>query len=97
MKYAFMILVCLAIQYTACTKNHDKTRDCTLVTITSSAPGCGGWGIVIDGTKYPSRNIPSEFQQDGMIVCVNYELYEDLRMCACCGGTWANIKSIKRL
>jgi hypothetical protein len=87
----------MAIQYTACTKNHDKTRDCTVVTITSSAPGCEGWGIVINGTKYPSGNIPSEFQKDGMIGCANYELYEDLRMCACCGGTWANIKSLKRL
>jgi hypothetical protein len=96
MKYLLMIFAFLSIQYIACTKNNDRRQDCTIVVITNSAAGCGGWGITVNGTKYPSGNIPLEFQQDGMIVCANYELYADLRMCVCCGGTWANIKSMKR-
>ena len=46
---------------------HDRDETCSgAVTITGSAPGCGGWGIVVDGVKYPSGNIPDSFKQDGM-------------------------------
>jgi len=94
MKYLLLMFACFAMNL-ACTKA-EKRRDCTAVTITNSAPGCGGWGIVVKGTKYPSGNIPQEFQQDGLTVCANYELYADMRMCACCGGTWADIKSMRK-
>jgi hypothetical protein len=96
MKYLFIILCCLVLQNVACNKNKEEVGNCNAVTITNTAPGCGGWGIVVSGTKYPSANIPSEFQQDGITVCSDYELYVDARLCACCGGTWANIKSMKR-
>src|SRR5438105_8367335 len=96
MKYLFIFIVCLSLGDIACKKNSNKNNDdCTGVTITNSAPGCGGWGIIVSGTKYPSNNIPSQFQQDGISVCASYELYQDPRMCACCGGTWADIKSMK--
>jgi hypothetical protein len=90
------IVVIAATLFIACTKQKSD-KHCSVVTITDSAEGCGGWGIVVNGTKYPSGNIPVEFQQDGLTVCADYELYEDLRMCICCGGTWVNIKSIKKL
>ena len=96
MKQLLTILAVLGLTLNACTKNH-KIQDCIIVTITGSAAGCGGWGIVVHGIKYPSGNIPTEFQQDGMTVCANYELYEDMRLCVCCGGTWANIKSMRKL
>lgn len=74
---------------------HDKDETCPgAVTITSSAPGCGGWGIVVQGVKYPSRNIPEAFKQDGLMVCTLYEIYDDMALCACCGGKWANIISM---
>ena len=92
MKYLFIALICLALGNNACKKNKEN---CSTVTITNTAPGCGGWGIVVNGTKYPSGNIPAQFQQDGLSVCANYKLYEDMRLCACCGGTWADIKSMK--
>ena len=94
MKYLFILLVIPVLQAIGCTKNNN---DCNTTTITNSAPGCGGWGIVVNGTKYPSANIPLQFQQDGIKVCAEYELYEDMRLCACCGGTWANIKLMKEL
>jgi hypothetical protein len=89
MKFLFILL--FTILTMACKKNND----CSTTTITNSAPGCGGWGIIVKGIKYPSTNIPAEFQQDGIKVCAKYELYEDMRLCACCGGTWANIESMK--
>ena len=95
MKYIFIILIAFALQSVACNKSNNG--NCTVVTITNSAPGCGGWGIIVNTIKYPSGNIPAAFQQDGLAVCAEYELYEDMRACACCGGTWANIKSMKNL
>jgi hypothetical protein len=76
----------------ACKKEKDN---CHQAIITNSAPGCEGWGILVDGKKYPSGNIPDQFKQDGLTVCTVYELYTDARMCVCCGGMWANIKSME--
>ena len=95
MKYLFILLTCLVLETAACSKNNSE-GDCSAVTITNAATGCGGWGIKVKTSTYPSNNIPDEFKQDGITVCANYELYEDMRACACCGGTWANIKSMKR-
>jgi hypothetical protein len=75
----------------ACTKE----KDCELVKITHSAPGCEGWGIEVNNKKYPSKNIPDQFKQDGLAVCAVYTIYDDLAMCICCGGKWADIKSIE--
>ena len=94
MKFFFIVLAVFFLQTIGCTKNNSK---CITTVITSSAPGCGGWGISINNIKYPSSNIPLEFQHDGMQVCAEYEFYEDMRLCACCGGTWVNIKSMKNL
>jgi hypothetical protein len=91
MKSLLILLFFLIIQTTACKKNNDS---CSIVTITNSAPGCGGWGITVNGTKYPSANIPSQFQHDGQTVCATYDLYDDMRACSCCGGTWAQIKAM---
>ena len=92
MKTASVFLLVFLL-FCSCKKNDD----CTTTTITNSAPGCGGWGIEVKGTKYPSANIPTQFQYDGIQVCAEYEFYEDMRLCACCGGTWVNIKSMKEL
>jgi hypothetical protein len=94
MKPLFIILVCLAISTASCKRNSNKT-DCTTVTITNAAPTCNGWGIIVNGTKYPSRNIPLQYQQNNLIVCATYVFYEDPAMCPCCGGTYADIKSMQ--
>ena len=92
MKKLFLLTICLmTLALTACRKN----SDCTLVVITNSAPGCGGWGIVVNGIKYPSSTIPPAFQKNGITVCADYDLYEDMRACVCCGGTWAKINSMR--
>jgi hypothetical protein len=94
MNYLLILLAFLALGNLACTKNNN---DCTEVTITQSGTPCSVWGIKINGNIYPSISIPASFQQEGITVCADYELYEDMRACACCGGTWAKINSMKNL
>lgn len=85
------ILLFASLCFTSC----KKKNTCKITaTITKTGTPCSQWGIQA-GKTYPSGNIPDEFKQEGLQVCVEYDLYEDMRMCACCGGTWANIKSIK--
>jgi len=92
MRYLYLIAFLLLFQNIACKK---KTDNCSIVTITNQAPSCTGWGIIVNGTKYPSGDIPIQFQQPGIFVCADYEVYDDMRMCACCGGKWAHIISMK--
>jgi hypothetical protein len=68
----------------------DKENNCTTATITQAGTPCSWWGINV-GTTYASYNIPDQFKQEGLQVCVEYKLYEDMAMCPCCGGTRANI------
>ena len=95
MRTALFILSLIVIQTIGCSKTKQEDN-CTAVIITNSGFPCNEWGIEVNGVKYPSANIPAEFQQNGITVCAVYQLYEDMRACACCGGTWANIKSMKR-
>ena len=90
MKYLFIVLILVSITQTRC----NKKENCLIsATITQSGTPCSNWGIKV-GNTYTSANIPDRFKQEGLQVCVDYELYEDMRLCACCGGTWANIKSM---
>lgn len=72
-----------------------KHNYCTEVTITQSGTPCSSWGIRVNGITYPSGSIPASFQQEGITVCADYELYDDMRLCACCGGAWAKINSMR--
>jgi hypothetical protein len=80
-----------AISGFTCSKSEiDNT--CEKVIVTQNGTVCNVWGIRVDEkTVYPSNTIPEQFKQEGLVVCADYKLYEDLRSCACCGGTWADI------
>ena len=91
MKYLFILLTCLALENTACSKK----ENCKTVTITQSGTLCSNWGIKVNNQAYPSTTIPVAYQQEGLQVCADYEFYEDFRSCVCCGGTWAKIISIR--
>ena len=90
MKNLFIILACFVITIVAC----DKEDECFEATITQKGTPCPSWSINAGTTTYISDNIPDQFKQEGLEVCVKYELYEDMRMCVCCGGTRANIISM---
>jgi hypothetical protein len=94
MKILSIILACLLLESTGCTKNNNK-ENCTTVTVTQNGTICNTWGIKSGTTVYPAGNIPDQFKQEGLQVCAIYELYVDQRFCACCGGTWANIITMK--
>lgn len=84
-----LILIC---GFTACSKDH-----CNKVMITSQGTPCGKWAIRVNDKVYPVDTLPSSFQTEGITACADYELYQDMRMCPCCGGTWARINSIRHL
>ncbi len=91
MKKILIAICSLALLTTACQK---RNNDCTIVIVTQSGTPCSTWGIKVNGNTYPSNSIPVSFQQEGITVCANYELYDDMRACVCCGGTWAKINSM---
>lgn len=94
MKTMLIFLLVLSTLGISCDKESDNT-DCVAVMITQSGTPCSNWGIKVGNTTYPSTNIPDEFKVEGRMVCAVYDLYQDMRLCACCGGTWANISSMK--
>jgi hypothetical protein len=99
MKYFYIILACLALENTACRKSNDcdcsGTAECAIITQVQSA--CNSFGIKLsNGEEYPSATIPDEFKVNGLRVCVQYTLYDDMRLCACCGGKWATIQKISK-
>jgi hypothetical protein len=89
MKWIFFILSGFLF-LTACHKNK-----CNSATITQTGTPCSVWGIKVGTDIYLVDSIPDNFKREGVIVCLDYELYSDMRMCPCCGGTWARIKSIR--
>ena len=90
MRSFFLIaLVLLLLAHAACRKN-----SCHIAVATQTGTPCGQWGIRVGSHTYPADSIPLMFQQEGMPVCVKYELYQDQRLCPCCGGIWARIKRI---
>lgn len=93
-KYLIIFFVCLTILAEGCKKHHTATL-CTAAIIVNDAPSCSHWGIKVNGQTYPSNNIPDQFKQIGLKVCTNYTLYDDPKMCPCCGGTYANINSMQ--
>ncbi len=92
MKYVIILVLYIITGNISCSKKNS----CTWVTITKSTAPCTLWGIKVNDQVYPSGNIPATYQQEGLVVCAEYTLYQDMRLCACCGGTWANISAIDK-
>ncbi|MGB3008312.1 MAG: hypothetical protein WBC06_17485 [Chitinophagaceae bacterium] len=90
MRYLLIIFSSFLFAITSC----NKKEQCNTVTITQSGTPCSLWGIKVNNQVYPSNTIPIDFQKEGLVVCAGYTLFEDLRMCACCRGTWADITFI---
>jgi len=99
MKQLLGIAVFVLLTTISCSKttNNTVTNGCNCsgenqcATIVKVAAHCNNYGIEVNGQQYPSSNIPAQFQVEGIKVCVQYNLFDDQRLCACCGGTWADI------
>jgi hypothetical protein len=85
-----LFAILLSLVLISCNKNK-----CNIATVTQTGTPCSSWGVRLGTKTYPADSIPDNFKTEGNIVCINYELYSDNRMCPCCGGTWARIKSIR--
>lgn len=102
MKYSFIIIVFLLFAIVSCSKDKDSDScDCTAAnqacaTIVKVAANCDNFGIEVNGQQYPATNIPVQFQTIGTKVCVQYTLYTDMRLCPCCGGTWADVITMSK-
>jgi len=100
MKQVFVSLFALIMISWTCGKDEfisARNESCEIVVITQQGLGCDLWGIKVDGRIYPAFNLPDQYKKEGTTACVEYVLYEDMRNCPapCCGGIWANIKSIQ--
>ena len=102
MKYSFIIAGFLLFTSIACSKdNNNSDCNCSVAgqacaIIVKVAANCDNFGIEINGQQYAAQNIPTQYQVVGTKVCVAYTLYTDLRLCACCGGTWADISTMSK-
>ena len=92
MKYFSFFLVLGLITYSSCKKNN-----CNSATVVQVTGSCPDWAIRVNSVVYRADSIPDPYKIDGASFCVEYALYEDMRACACCGGTRARITSITAL
>lgn len=92
------LIIALGVVFVACLSCM-KNNSCANAEIIKTHGICffdTTWGIKLGKNIYVADSIPTEFQQPGLQVCVQYHLYEDMRMCPCCGGTHAQVISIKK-
>jgi hypothetical protein len=87
-----LILIILFTFFLAGCKKH---KDCTQVVVTLTAPSCSHVGVIINDIKYPTDDLPPQYAVEGKIICIEYSFYEDLRLCACCGGTRVHVVSVR--
>ena len=72
-----------------------KSKNCTDVVVTLSAPSCKQIGVVLKGIKYPADDLPDQYVVDGKSICIEYSFWDDLKMCPCCGGKKVHIISVQ--
>ena len=101
--HQFCISLVLLVGLTCCQKKEPAPQTCggglQPATVVRGLNACGQNGFVLrlnDGATYPPDALPGDFQQEGLEVCLAYTTYEDLRLCACCGGTRLKIQQIRR-
>lgn len=99
-RYILLVLL-LLVGLTACKK--DESQACgsgyRSATVVEGRNGCVGNGFLLQIDKVgalPPDDLPVSFQQSGLKVCLKYSTYEDMRVCACCGGTRLRVVDIKR-
>ena len=72
-----------------------KDKSCTEVKVTLSAPSCRKVGVIINGIKYPSDDLPDQYAVEGKKICIEYFFWDDPKMCPCCGGKKVHVISVQ--
>ena len=88
MKGIFFVFLVLLLS-ASCRKNSNV--DCTNATVTFKATNCRHVGVIINGVSYPTDDLPDQYAIDGKNICIEYSIYDDPRMCSCCGGTYVHV------
>jgi hypothetical protein len=86
-----MSIIFIFLPFFGCKKTSDS---CTNVIVTLSAPSCNHVGVIIDGTKYPSDDLPAQYVVDGKNICIEYSFWDDPKMCPCCGGKKVHVIAV---
>ena len=73
------IIICFSFLIGSC----KKSNTCQSAEVTKMFKGtaCEKWAIKIENNIYPAPNLPIEYEQDSLRVCVVFKLCEDLKMC----------------
>lgn len=58
-----------------------KSKDCTEAVVTLKAKSRTHVGIIINKTTYATNDLPDSDVIEGKKICIEYSLYDDLRMC----------------
>ena len=81
----------ILLSLSSCKKSSDR---CTNVTVTLTAPSCSQIGVILNGIKYPSDDLPAQYAIEGNNICIEYSFWDDPKECPCCGGTKVHIISV---
>ena len=81
----------ILILFTGCKKSYDQ---CTNVTVTLTAPSCSHVGVILNGTKYPTDDLPAQYAIEGKNICIEYSFWDDLKECPCCGGRKVHVIAV---
>ncbi len=87
----FLILLTISFMVLSGCK---KSKDCKEVIVTLSAASCSQIGVILDGIKYPTDDLPAQYVVDGKSICIEYSFWDDYKMCPCCGGRKVHVISV---
>ena len=72
-----------------------KSPGCTNAVVTLSARGvCKQIGVILDGVKYPTDNLPTQYAIDGLHICIDYSFWDDPAMGPCDGGRKVHVIAV---
>ena len=91
MKNIIAILLIFSLS-AGCKKNSSKS--CTDAVVTLVPDPCKHVSVIFNGKTYSTDDLPDQYAVEGKNICIEYSLYEDVRLCVCCGGTKAHIIAV---
>ena len=94
MKKKVILSIFIFSTFFGCQKPFHRDDNCTNVKVTLSAPSCKHVGVIIDGTLYPTDDLPDQYAVEGKNICIDYSFWEDYTKCVCCGGTKVHIIAV---
>lgn len=89
----WIIIITAFFCFSGCKKSKES-KECTTVTVTLKASSCKHVGVIVNGTAYPSDDLPDQFAVEGKVICIEYAFWDDPKECPCCGGRKVHVISV---